>query len=141
SEAAPMATRMRRRLGDTGKNRLGGRLAGCLGALLPLILSAAPAAAADAVDDGDPPRIEEAERGFHFTTERLQVTVQDGLIVSLVNRLTGESHTTSAAPDRAMPFGMGHLQGGLDSMKSTHVPWRMSAFQLTDEAKEIPATR
>ncbi len=44
----------------------------------------------------------EVERGFRFTTERLQATFRDGLAVSPPDRLAGESHTTSADPDRTV---------------------------------------
>ncbi|NUQ00323.1 MAG: hypothetical protein HUU35_10775, partial [Armatimonadetes bacterium] len=54
---------------------------------------------------------------------RLVLTVADGLVVGLTNRLTGEVHAEAELADLRLPRGLGHLAGGVPAMEALHGPW------------------
>jgi hypothetical protein len=68
-------------------------------------------------------KVELAERSFTITSPRLQVTVEDGMIVHAKSLVTGEVHADRAAADYHMPRGMGYLTGDVAEATRLHVPW------------------
>lgn len=96
-----------------------------------------------AADDQDGVTI--GERSFTIQTSRLRARFEDGVIVSLHNRITGEDHAAPVADenDLSMPRGMGHLRGGVKAVEKLHIPWHVSSMVLAEksEIQETPRLR
>ncbi len=63
------------------------------------------------------------DRGFEIESARLKVTIQDGVVIGLVNRMTGEIHSAASTNDVRIPRGVGQMTGNVSDMKSLHNPW------------------
>jgi len=64
-----------------------------------------------------------ASRSFPIRSPRLEVTVANGMIVSLRSRTSGEVHADGSLADYAMPRGLGHLGDDSAAAARLHVPW------------------
>ena len=62
-------------------------------------------------------------RGFEIKGPRLAVTIQDGVIIGLVNRKTGEIHGDVLKNDLHIPRGLGQMAGNAADMVSLHNQW------------------
>ena len=79
-------------------------------------------------------------RGFELRTSSLELEVQDGAIVRLVNRLTGEVHADAASQGFAMPTGLGTVRGQEEAMRTLHSPWGLRPLvPRRDQAAAFPS--
>jgi hypothetical protein len=68
-------------------------------------------------------RVALGDRGFTLTTPRLEVTIEDGLIVGLKDLASGEVHAERSLGETNVPAGLGHLTGDPKAMERLHCPW------------------
>jgi len=73
----------------------------------------------------EPLKVVEHDHSFTAVTERLEATFEDGMIVHLVNRKTGEVIADRKNNDRAVPTGMGCLNNDIPSLRKFHIPWHI----------------
>jgi hypothetical protein len=63
------------------------------------------------------------QRSFTISSPRLEVTIQDGMLVGLRDVRTGEVHGDPAVGETLVPAGLGHLTGDPAAMAKLHCPW------------------
>ena len=81
-----------------------------------------------------------AKRTVRIDTHRWQVTLQDGLIVELINNLTGEIHARAGAdPLQSLPSGLGVQTGAFDQARELHSVWRQRALDSVHKGDLFPS--
>jgi hypothetical protein len=107
-------------------------LTALLVALLPVAASAAPPNSDWQVSIGN--------RDVRIATSRWQVTLRDGLVVELVNSLTGEVHARAGAESlQSLPSGLGVQTGALEQARELHSKWRQRDLNPISDANLFPS--
>lgn len=109
------------------------RTARCTLPLLLLLFSMTKTQAGDELDSV----VSIGKRSFTIQSTRLRARFEDGVIVSLKNRVTGEEHAAPPAGenDLSMPRGMGHLRDGGKALEKLHIPWHLSSMVLAQPSE------
>lgn len=80
------------------------------------------------------------DRTVRIDTHRWQVTLQDGLVVELINNLTGEIHARAgSAPPPSVPSGLGVQTGALEQARELHSVWRQREYDSAHKGDLFPS--